>query len=112
MFRRSELKKLLKKVGLAHSGCKADLFHRADLLLMSGNRKVQKRIEKIYKRKIAHLRKPTSSSHVDKDSRPFKMHPDVKFKIHPFYKVLECIVKPTALGKGYLFGYDISSCTV
>ena len=137
-FRVAELKELLKMVGLAHSGRKADLFYRANLLLMRGSLTIQKGIEEIYERERAHLRKPIksmaeplsikdlhrckselrpelksfNSSYVVKDPRQFVMHPDVRFKVHPFYKVLECIVKPTALGKGCLYGYDISSSTV
>lgn len=122
-FRVAELKELLRSMGVTQKGRKTDLLSRANELMRRGNPKIQHEIRMIYER--THLaRKPmkmtqsytsmkslahhhhlhhsdtkSHNSFVLKDPEPFVIHPDVKFKSHPFYQVMECIIRPTALGK-------------
>jgi len=123
-FRVYELKELLKNMGVHQKGRKPDLYSRARNLLTHGNPKIQQEIRKIYDRSYRGLRrsvkvdeyslsgptsprirfpetKPSCSSFSLKDTRPYVVHPDVKFKPHPFYKVMESIIRPSALGKGW-----------
>ena len=118
-FRVTELKELLKSMGVTQKGKKPELFSRALSLLEHGSPKLMSEIIRIYERTHALPRKsiktgdyssgssrshypdskPGSSSFVVKDSRSYIVHPDVKFKPHPFYENIECIIRPTALGK-------------
>lgn len=86
-------------------------------------RKPMKMTESYSKRGLAHHRhqhdlhqpdikslssKYPTPSFVLKEPVPFVMHPDVTFKLHPFYQVMECIIRPTALGKRLLCQWQVS----
>ena len=115
-----ELKELLKTVGLSQKGRKPDLFQRAQDLLIHGSPKIQHRIRDIYERThkakkatkcarmgvyspmkgmMYHHPPKSELSSAAPDEISYILHPDVKFKPHPFYQVLDSIIRPTALGE-------------
>lgn len=109
-FRVLELKELLKNQGQSTKGRKPELFQRANDILQFGSPKFQTKIREIYERsnnfrrqlsynRTAQKTSPEKSreSVVKKASRPYIVHPDVKFKSHPFFSKLETIIRPTAL---------------
>ena len=121
-FRVIELKEFLRLVGLSQKGRKSDLFQRANELLIHGSPKIQHQIRDIYERShgdvkhrhpkygkvyshmkgMMHHHTPKSElggSPVRKDERSYILHPDVNFKPHPFYRLVDTIIRPTALGK-------------
>ncbi len=116
-FRVSELKDVLRKASQSQRGKKADLFQRASELLRHGSPKVQLQIREIYRntgrpyhRAIkqaspakAKLKKAQQMVSQQRQNKvPYVVHPDVKFKPHPFFKLRTVIIRPTALGKKYL----------
>ena len=105
-FRVHELKELLRKVGQSQRGKKAELFQRANEILRHGSPKIQAQIRDIHQNS-----RPYKSPHRAQLSKSLKMaqqmvenrhgyvvHPDVKFKPHPFFKLLDTVIRPTALG--------------
>ena len=105
-FRVLELKDLLKSIGCSQKGRKPELFQRANDLLRHGSPKIQNKIRDIYertnrsKRTLSYSRmaryspmKPAISP-----TRGYIVHPDVKFKQHPFYQKVDSVIRPTALG--------------
>ena len=110
-FRVLELKELLKQCGQSTKGRKSDLFQRANDMLQFGSPKIQTKIREIYdksnsRRQLSYGRSghkissPVKSgeSVIKSTSRAHIVHPDVKFKAHPFFSKLETIIRPTALG--------------
>ena len=108
-FRVHELKELLRKVGQSQRGKKAELFQRANEILRHGSPKIQAHIHDIHQNC-----RPYKSPHRSQLSKNLKIaqqmiesrhgyvvHPDVKFKLHPFFKLLETVIRPTALGNVY-----------
>lgn len=110
-FRVLELKELLRINGQSTKGRKPELFKRANDLLQFGSPKFLAKIQEIYERsnctrkqynynRTAQRGSPAKSSTVIKNSsRSHIVHPDVKFKSHPFFSKLDTIIRPTALGK-------------
>lgn len=111
-FRVLELKELLKNQGQSTKGRKPELFQRANDILQFGSPKFQTKIREIYERSNNFRRhsfynrtsqktspEKTRESVVKKASRPYIVHPDVKFKSHPFFSKLETIIRPTALSE-------------
>lgn len=41
----------------------------------------------------------TKTEKTDRSDRSYILHPDVKFKPHPFYRLQDLIIRPTTLGK-------------
>ena len=117
------MKELLKALGLSQKGRKQDLFHRVNDLLMHGSSKIQHEIQRIYDKSHRLKRTPRFGkmthkySYSDMEGRyrttkselgissyrreegSFILHPDVVFKPHPFYEVIDTIIRPTALGE-------------
>lgn len=107
-----ELKELLKIHGQSTKGRKPELFQRANELLRLGSPKLQSKIREIYersngtRRQLSYSRAAQKSSPVKSGSsvlknscRPYVVHPDVRFKVHPFFSKLETITRPTALSE-------------
>jgi hypothetical protein len=105
-----ELKELLKTHGQSTKGRKPELFQRANELLRLGSPKLQTKIREIYEKangtrrqlnynRAAQKNSPVKSGNlvVKNPSRPYIVHPDVRFKAHPFFSKLETIIRPTAL---------------
>ena len=120
-FRVLELKELLKTHGQSTKGRKPELFQRANELLRLGSPKLQTKIREIYEKangtrrqlnynRAAQKNSPVKSGNlvVKNPSRPYIVHPDVRFKAHPFFSKLETIIRPTALSKD-MYVYNIYS---
>ena len=105
-FRVLELKELLKSISCSQKGRKPDLFHRANELLRHGSPKIQNKIRDIYdrtnrsKRTLSYSRMARYSpmKSAVSPTRGYIVHPDVKFKQHPFYQKVDSVIRPTALG--------------
>lgn len=108
-FRVQELKELLRNMGCSQKGRKQELFQRANEVLQHGSPKIQNKIREIYERtnsskralhynRMAHrLASPTKAA--VSPHRSYIVHPDVKFKPHPFYLKMDTVIRPTSLGK-------------
>ena len=124
-FRVNELKELLRKLSQSQRGRKAELFQRANEILRHGSPKIQIHIREIYQRNhdTRHTsysrgycqRSPAKNLHLSpviqspQQGQGYIVHPDVKFKAHPFFNKLETIIRPTALGEMYS-GRDVCVC--
>ncbi|XP_064390989.1 E3 SUMO-protein ligase PIAS2-like isoform X4 [Halichondria panicea] len=109
-FRVNELKELLRKTSQSQRGRKAELFQRANELLRHGSPKIQLYIRDIYQtvrpyrspkrgspaKAQACLRLAQQLAH-QQSRQGYVVHPDVKFKPHPFFRLKETIIRPTAL---------------
>jgi hypothetical protein len=124
-FRVLELKELLKQCGQSTKGRKSDLFQRANDMLQFGSPKIQTKIREIYdksnsRRQLSYGRSghkissPVKSgeSVIKSTSRAHIVHPDVKFKAHPFFSKLETIIRPTALVSSAVSGHSSVSMKV
>lgn len=126
-FRVPELKELLKVVNLSTKGRKSELFQRANDLLTHGSPKIQLHIKDIYlkthckkrhtpikygkmpstlpyshMKDMMHHHTPKSHFNSAKNGEAsYILHPDVTFKPLPFFNLLETIIRPTTLGKGF-----------
>ena len=110
-FRVLELKELLKLHGQSTKGRKPELFQRANEMLQHGSPKFQTQIREIYERsnssrrqlhgRAAQKTSPVKGGEtvIKNQSRSHVVHPDVRFKAHPFFSKLDTIIRPTALGK-------------
>ena len=121
-FRVVELKELLKVIGVSQKGRKSELFHRANELLIRGSPKVQQQIREVYERAHKVKRAPryggkmvyspqypdmkgmmhhhTPKSQFGSPASSARIpHPDIKFKPHPFFELVDLIIRPTTLCK-------------
>ncbi len=117
-FRVNELKELLRKTSQSQRGRKAELFQRANELLRHGSPKIQLHIREIYQ-SVRPYRSPKRSSPAkaclrlaqqlaqQQSRQGYVMHPDVKFKPHPFFRLKEMIIRPTALGMSLRLYKDV-----
>ena len=124
-FRVIELKELLRSIGQSTKGRKPELMQRSTDLLRHGSPKIQVKIQEIWERSH-NSRKPDSYQKMAQRYTPMKgasqvplhqhihhhpypyhfkaprgqhvIHPDVKFKAHPFLVKFDTIIRPTALG--------------
>lgn len=119
-FRVLELKELLKIHGQSTKGRKPELFQRANEILQFGSPKFQTQIREIYERsnisrkqlnsnRAAQKSSPVkhTESVIKNQSRSYIVHPDVRFKVHPFFSKIDTITRPTALGITYCALYCI-----
>lgn len=97
----------MKCLNISATGRKKDLQLRAEQLLQSGAPQVHSHVKEIYERSFGRRNvppkatppKPPITSSTASAPPPFIVkHPDVKFKSHPFYQVIDTIMRPTLLG--------------
>ena len=128
-FRVIELKELLRSIGQSTKGRKPELMQRSTDLLRHGSPKIQVKIQEIWERshaskkpdnyyKMAQRYTPvktagqTPSHHHKYGQHPhpyprgqYVIHPDVKFKVNPFFIKSDTIIRPTALGVLSMYMY-------
>lgn len=117
-FRVSELQSLLGFAGRSKSGRKHELMGRALQMLKSeGNHPVRKKVRELYERRCprkvvvpppqprAVMPQPVqrSSSNINSDTTGVPVHPDVRLSHLPFFEHIDDLVRPTSLGKSYVF---------
>ncbi len=119
----NELKHLLRKAGQSQRGKKAELFQRANELLRHGSPKILHQIHEIYYttrpyRTAKHISPARAKAHLKKQMaqrrsrEAYVVHPDVKFKPHPFFRPKTTIIRPTALGLSTVLCVSMPPCTV